>query len=87
MSSGPEGEQMPSRRGRIYVCICSKSCAMQEPLDVAGGSIYDNAQILLPCNFTRLRRPGAVGPPRLGALPTQPTGGLSPHAPLAQLGP
>jgi hypothetical protein len=43
MSSGPEGEQRPSRRGRISDGICAHSCAMQEPLDVVGGSIYDNA--------------------------------------------
>jgi hypothetical protein len=43
MSSGPEGETMPSRRSRIYDGICSNSCGIQEPLDVAGGSIYDNA--------------------------------------------
>jgi hypothetical protein len=41
MSSGPEGEQMPSRRGRIDDGICSDSCVIQEPLDVEGGSIYD----------------------------------------------
>jgi hypothetical protein len=43
MSSGPEGEKMPSRQGRIDDGICSDSCFIQEPLDVAGGSIYDNA--------------------------------------------
>jgi hypothetical protein len=43
MSSGPEGEPMPSRRGQIYDGICAHSCAIQEPLDVVGGSIYDNA--------------------------------------------
>jgi hypothetical protein len=41
MSSGPEGEPMPSRRGRIGDGICSNSCTIQEPLDVVGGSIYD----------------------------------------------
>jgi hypothetical protein len=40
MSSGPEGEKTPSRQGRIYDGICSDSCLIQEPLDVAGGSIY-----------------------------------------------
>jgi hypothetical protein len=34
---------MPSQQGRIYDCICSDSCLIQEPLAVAGGSIYDNA--------------------------------------------
>jgi len=43
MSLGPEGEQRPSRRGRIADGICSDSCIMQESLDVAGRSIYDNA--------------------------------------------
>jgi hypothetical protein len=43
MSSGPEGEKRPSRQGRINDGICSDSCIIQEPLDVAGGSIYDNA--------------------------------------------
>jgi hypothetical protein len=43
MSSGPEGEKTPSRQGRIYDGICADSCVIQEPLDVAGGSIYDNA--------------------------------------------
>jgi hypothetical protein len=43
MSSGPEGEKIPSRQGRIDDGICSDSCLIQEPLDVAGGSIYDNA--------------------------------------------
>jgi hypothetical protein len=43
MSSWPEGEQMPLRQARIYDCICSYSCVIQEPLDIAGGSIYDNA--------------------------------------------
>ena len=42
MSSGPEGEQQPSPSGRIYDGICSYPCVTQEPLDVAGGSIYDN---------------------------------------------
>ena len=45
MSSGPEGAQMPSQPGRIYECICSDSCVIQEPLDVAGGYIYDNAML------------------------------------------
>jgi hypothetical protein len=45
MSSGPEGEKMPSRQGRIDDGICSDSCFIQEPLDVAGGSIYDNAYV------------------------------------------
>jgi hypothetical protein len=34
---------MPSPRGRISDRICSDSCVIQAPLDVAGGSIYDNA--------------------------------------------
>ena len=42
MSSGPEGERIPSRPSRIYDRICSDSCVIQVPLDVAGGSIYDN---------------------------------------------
>jgi hypothetical protein len=50
MSSGPEGEQRPSRRGRIYDSICSDSCVIQAPLDVAGGSIYDNAMPMLAGN-------------------------------------
>lgn len=44
MSSGPEGEPMPSRRGRIADGSCSHACAIQAPLDVVGGSIYDNAR-------------------------------------------
>jgi hypothetical protein len=43
IASGPAGETRPSRPGRIYAGICSDSCVIQDPLDVAGGSIYDNA--------------------------------------------
>jgi hypothetical protein len=43
MSSGPAGKTRPARRGRRDACICADSCGIQEPLDVAGGSIYDNA--------------------------------------------
>ncbi len=39
----PEGEPLLSPRGRLYDCICANSCVMQVPLDLAGGSIYDNA--------------------------------------------
>jgi hypothetical protein len=39
MSSGPEGETMPSRPGRLDDGIGSDACVMQAPLDVAGGSI------------------------------------------------
>jgi hypothetical protein len=56
MASGPEGKTMPSRRGRIYDCICSNSCAIQEPLDVAGGSIYDNASARWRATTIRISR-------------------------------
>lgn len=59
MSSGPEGEQLPSRPGRIYDGICADSCLIQEPLDVAGGSIYDNAismRVLMICLAVRMMR-------------------------------
>ena len=44
MSSGPEGETMPSRPGRLDDGIGSDACVMQAPLDVAGGSIHGNAR-------------------------------------------
>jgi hypothetical protein len=45
MLSGPGGEKMPSRQGRIYEGVCPDSCVIQDPLDVAGGSIYDKALV------------------------------------------
>jgi hypothetical protein len=37
MSSGPEGQQLPSPRGRIYDGICSDSCVIQDPLTWQAG--------------------------------------------------
>jgi hypothetical protein len=65
MSSRPKGETMPSRQGPIYECICADSCFIQEPFDVAGRSIHDNAGPRLPdltevlshvANITKLLR-------------------------------
>ena len=46
MSSRSEGDQIPSRPGRIDDGIYSDSCVNQEPLDIADGSIYDYALTL-----------------------------------------
>jgi hypothetical protein len=43
MSSGPAGEQRPSRQGRIDDGLCSDACFIQDSRDVAGWSIYDKA--------------------------------------------
>jgi hypothetical protein len=51
MSSGPEGGQRPSPEGRIDDGIGSYPCVIQEPLDVAGGSIS-----LRPTSALRVRR-------------------------------
>jgi Phage integrase family len=37
MSSGPEGQQLPSQRGRLYDGICSASCVIQDPLTLPAG--------------------------------------------------
>jgi hypothetical protein len=37
MSSGPEGEKIPSRQGRISDGICSDSCVIQDPLTWQAG--------------------------------------------------
>ncbi len=37
MSSGPEGEQLPSPRGRIDDGICSDACVIQDPLTLQAG--------------------------------------------------
>jgi hypothetical protein len=69
MSSGPEGEKVPSQSGRIYDCICSDSCLIQEPLAVAGVSIYDNAELgKSGCEFDNaLARPPSA--PSAGGAP------------------
>jgi hypothetical protein len=37
MASGPEGEKIPSRQGRLYDGICADSCVIQDPLTWQAG--------------------------------------------------
>jgi hypothetical protein len=61
MSSGPEGQQLPSPRGRIYDGICSDACVIQDPLTLQAGPYmtmpsldpaHDRAYIYLPFGHT-----------------------------------
>jgi hypothetical protein len=47
MSSGPEGQPLPSPRGRIYDGICSDACVIQDPLTLQAGPYMTTPQWLI----------------------------------------
>jgi hypothetical protein len=64
MSSGPEGEKIPSRQGRISDGICSDSCVIQDPLTWQAGPYMTMPSDEL-CHRRRCQATPAARPNRL----------------------